>query len=161
VPTAQFVFINRPNADIALLFRKRLQGAFAQLKLNFDEYSVFLSSLNREDYLNLNLVADIYLDTISWSGGNTTLEAIACNLPVVTYPGEFMRGRHSYAMLKMLGVTDTIASSEAEYIDIAVRLGNEPQWRANIVEKIKANHSKLYDDTECVRALEKFYQSVS
>jgi len=160
VPTAQFVFINRPNVDIALLFRKRLQGAFAQLKLNFDEYSVFLPSLNREDYLNLNLVSDIYLDSLNWSGGNTTLEAIACNLPVVTYPGEFMRGRHSYGILKMLGVTDTIATSETEYIHIAARLGNNPQWRQNIVEKIKANHSNLYDDTECVRSLEEFYQNV-
>jgi len=33
-----------------------------------------------------------------------------------------MRGRLSYAMLKMIGMTQTIASDEAEYIDIAVRL---------------------------------------
>jgi len=34
-----------------------------------------------------------------------------------------MRGRHSYGILKMLGVTDTITKNEAEYIEIAVRLG--------------------------------------
>jgi len=33
-----------------------------------------------------------------------------------------MRGRHSYGILKCC-VTDTIAKNEAEYIEIAVRLG--------------------------------------
>jgi len=33
------------------------------------------------------LLADIYLGTIEWSGCNTTLEAIACGLPIVTFPG--------------------------------------------------------------------------
>jgi len=160
VPKAQFVFIARPNDDIAAKFYQRLQVTFAEFGLNIDDHCVILPQIQESDYLNLNVVSDIGLDTLTWSGGNTTLEAIACNLPVVTYPGEFMRGRHSYGILKMLGVTDTIATSETEYIDIAVRLGNDPQWRQNIVEKIKANHSNLYDDLECVRALEEFYQRV-
>ena len=33
-----------------------------------------------------------------------------------------MRGRHSYAILRMLGVTETIAASASQYVDIAVRL---------------------------------------
>ncbi|MEH2295976.1 hypothetical protein [Nostoc sp.] len=40
-------------------------------------------------------MADIYLDTFEWAGGNTTLDAIACHLPIVTCCGEFMRGCHS------------------------------------------------------------------
>jgi predicted O-linked N-acetylglucosamine transferase (SPINDLY family) len=108
----------------------------------------------------INLLSDVYLDTFTWSGGNTTLEAIACNLPVVTCPGEFMRGRHSYSFLKMIGVTDTIAQNEVEYIEIAVKLGLDPAWRRNIAERISESHDRLYDDTTCVAGLETFYQQV-
>ena len=71
-----------------------------------------------------------------------------------------MRGRHSYGILRMLGVTDTIAKDEAEYIEIAVKLGLNPQWRASIVNKIKQNQDRVFEDTTCVAALEEFYQSV-
>ena len=88
------------------------------------------------------------------------MEAIACNLPVVTCPGEFMRGRHSYAMLKVLGVTDTIANNEAEYIEIAVRLGLDQEWRNSIVKRMIQRHSYLFDDKTCVEALDAFFSRV-
>ena len=160
VPQAQFVFISHPSDSITQQFFQRLKKAFAGFGLDSEDYCVTLSRLNQNDYLSLNLVSDVFLDTLSWSGGNTTLEAIACNLPVVTCPGEFMRGRHSYGILRMLGVTETIAKDEAEYIDIAVRLGLDPQWRKSIVEKVVANHDRLYEDKTCVEALEAFYERV-
>jgi len=159
VPQAQFVFLESQISDsITEKFQQRLQNAFAKFALNSEEYCLILSRLYHSDFLNLNLVSDIFLDTFSWSGGNTTLEAIAYNLPVVTCPGEFMRGRHSYAILKMLGVTETIAKDEAEYIEIAVRLGLDIEWRKSIAQQIMHNHEHLYDDKTCVMALEAFYQ---
>ena len=66
----------------------------------------------------LNQLVDVFLDNPPWSGNNTGLAAVDAHLPIVCYPTEFMRGRHSYAILKMLGVTETIADSEQEYIEI-------------------------------------------
>jgi protein O-GlcNAc transferase len=161
VPQAKFAFIEFHIIDsIKEKFCQRLQKAFASMELDSKEYCLMLPRLNQTDFLNLNKVSDIFLDTFSWSGGNTTLEAIACNLPVVTCPGEFMRGRHSYGILKMLGVTQTIAKDEAEYIEIAVRLGLDKQWRQSIIQQITQNHDRLYDDKTCVEALEAFYQRV-
>ncbi len=71
-----------------------------------------------------------------------------------------MRGRHTYGILKMMGVTETIAQDEAEYVEIAVRLGLDADWRQEIVRKIYERHSQLYDDRTCVTALESFYKSV-
>jgi len=154
VPQAQFVFL---RGD---LLKQRLSRAFAAAGLKNEDYCVFLTIPERLDYLMINLLSDVYLDTFTWSGGNTTLEAIACNLPVVTCPGEFMRGRHSDSFLKMLGVTDTIAQNEVEYIEIAVKLGLDPAWRRNIVERINESHDRLYDDKACVLGLETFYKQV-
>jgi predicted O-linked N-acetylglucosamine transferase (SPINDLY family) len=160
VPLAQFAFISHPVAAVNAQFKKRLSRAFASFHLNYEDYCVVLPRLERMDYFNLNLVSTIFLDTFSWSGGNTTLEAIACGLPIVTCPGELMRSRHSYGILKRMGVTETIAQDEAEYVEIAVRLGLDAHWRREIVRKIDERHSWLYDDKTCVTALEDFYQRV-
>jgi predicted O-linked N-acetylglucosamine transferase (SPINDLY family) len=71
-----------------------------------------------------------------------------------------MRSRHAYGILKMMGVTQTIAQDEAEYIEIAVRLGVDADWRQHIVQKIYERQSLLYNDTTCVTALESFYQQI-
>jgi predicted O-linked N-acetylglucosamine transferase (SPINDLY family) len=71
-----------------------------------------------------------------------------------------MRGRHSYGFLQRLGVTDTIAETATEYIDIAVKLGLEPESRHEIVEKMKRRHDDLYEDKTCVVALENFYKQI-
>ncbi|MBW4680815.1 MAG: glycosyltransferase [Microcoleus vaginatus WJT46-NPBG5] len=154
IPNAQFIFI---RADI---LKHRLDRAFAEVGLNAEQYCVFLPVQARNNYLMLNLLSDVYLDSFGFSGGNTTLDAIACNLPVVTCPGEFMRGRLSYGILRMLGVTETIAQTEAEYIEIAVRLGLDRDWRQEIAEKIRMRHDNLFDDKVCVEALEAFYKQV-
>ncbi|MBE9225195.1 tetratricopeptide repeat protein [Phormidium sp. LEGE 05292] len=154
VPQAKFIFLRGE------LLKKRLERAFAQLNLHYEDYCLFLNIPTRPDYLMINLLSDVFLDTIGWSGGNTSLEAIACNLPIVTQPGEFMRGRHADSFLKMIGVTETIAKTDAEYIEIAVHLGLNNQWRQEVAEKIKTNHNLLFDDKVCVQALENFYAQV-
>ena len=154
VPQAQFIF---PRGE---LLRKRLNRAFAKVNLKYEDYCLFMPIPTRQYYITINFLSDVFLDTFTWSGGNTSLEAIACNLPIVTCPGEFMRGLHADSFLKMLGVTDTIAKNEVEYIDIAVKLGLELEWRREISERISQRQDYLFDDKVCVGGLEDFYQEV-
>ena len=154
VPQAQFIF---PRGE---LLRERLKRAFAAVNLDSEDYCLFRSILTRQDYIAINFLSDVFLDTFTWSGGNTSLEAIACNLPIVTCPGEFMRGLHADSFLKMLGVTDTIAKNEAAYIEISVKLGKDSEWRRDIAKRMSQQQDNLFDDRVCVTALEAFYQEV-
>jgi protein O-GlcNAc transferase len=158
-PKAQFVFLVM-NDLVGRDFDERLRCAFAGEDLAARDYCVMLPQAPPFDYWNLNLVADVFLDSLEWSGGVTTLEAIACGLPVVTCPGALMRSRHSCGILRQLGVTETIASDKDEYVDIAVRLGRDREWRTQVLQRMAARHSRLYGDTSCVRALEDFYRKV-
>ncbi|HEY9702280.1 MAG TPA: tetratricopeptide repeat protein, partial [Allocoleopsis sp.] len=161
VPHSQFIFLKSHISDsITDKFQQRLTKSFAEYGLEMSEYCLFLPRIQNSDYLMINLLSDVFLDSFAWSGGHTTLEAIACNLPVVTCPGEFMRGRHSYGILKMLGVTETIAENETEYINIAVKLGLDETWRNIIRQKMIINQHNLYEDQSCVKSLEDFYQSI-
>lgn len=154
VPNARFLFFR------GTLLNDRLKKSFANYGLNYQDYCLHRNVPERFDYLMLNLLSDVFLDTFTWSGGNTSLEAIACNLPIVTCPGEFMRGRHADSFLKMIGLTETIAENEAEYIKIAVKLGLDPVWRKTISKQMSDRHHLIFDDQVCVAGLEEFYQTV-
>jgi len=132
VPNAQFVFIIA-NDYLEADFRRRLERAFALAGLTSDGRLIFVPfPLDWPAYLNLNSVSDVYLDTFEWSGCTTTFEAIACRLPMVTLPGRFLRGRHTFAILKQMEVTETIARDRAHYVEIAARLGRDPEWRESL-----------------------------
>ncbi|MEH2057468.1 MAG: tetratricopeptide repeat protein [Nostoc sp.] len=153
---SKFVFIKNQSEEITEVFRQRLNHAFAALGLDYENHCLFLSSLNDRKFAGTTALADIFLDSIGWSGCNSTLESIAHNIPVVTLPGELMRGRHSLAILKMMGVQETIASNKAEYVQIAIRLGKDAKYRQYISQQVAENKHKLYGDLKPVRALEDF-----
>lgn len=117
---------------------------------------LFLPSVSQDDFLHLQALADVLLDTFPFGGGNTTLEALAFGTPVVTLPGAFLRGRITSACYQQMGVTDCIASSTEDYVRIALRLGMDPEWRQEIREQILARKHVLYDNQNAVRELETF-----
>jgi predicted O-linked N-acetylglucosamine transferase (SPINDLY family) len=157
VPAAQFVFLV-PNRRVGADFSARLNRAFSAVGLDSRDRCLLLPQQDFFSYWNLNLVSDVYLDSIDWSGCNSTMEAIACRLPIVTMPGQFMRGRHSYAMLTQLDVTETIAKAKREYVSIAVKLGLDRTWRQTVIDQMVANYDRLYSDLRSVRALEDLYR---
>jgi predicted O-linked N-acetylglucosamine transferase (SPINDLY family) len=160
VPRACFVFISNESKSATTRFRSRLKRAFGRYGLEADRFCCFSKRVKFEDFLSLNMAADVLLDSLEWSGGKTTLEALSCGLPVVTLPGRFMRGRHAYAMLRMMGLDDTIADDKEAYCDIAVRLAKDPLFLRQIKAFIFRNRSKLYHDQSVIKSLESFYRSV-
>lgn len=157
VKSAQFMFVDIKKSNFLDIFKERLHHAFKDYGLNYEDYCVFLPRLEHDDYFQRHMLCDIYLDTIGFSGGNTALHAVTCNLPIVTYAGEFMRGRLACGVLKAMGITETIATSVDEYVDIAIRLGLDQNWRSVLKNKIKLRSGELFNDTSCVTFLEDFF----
>ena len=87
------------------------------------------------------------------------MEAIALHKPIVTLPGELMRGRYTYGILKFLNLEQTIASSKKEYIEIAIKLAKDKNFRNMISNKIKINKNSLYNDETPIRFLEQFFKN--
>jgi predicted O-linked N-acetylglucosamine transferase (SPINDLY family) len=102
---------------------------------------------------------DFVLDPLPYGGVNGTLEALDMGVPVVTLVGHRHAERTSYSILCNLGVTQTIATSGTEYVDIAVRLATEPRFmqstRAAIADALPA--SPLTDVVAHTRSLERAY----
>jgi predicted O-linked N-acetylglucosamine transferase (SPINDLY family) len=101
------------------------------------------------------------LDTLHWSGGNTSLDALACGLPIVTLPGALMRGRQTAGMLEVIGVADLIAADRDDYLRIACRLAGDAGWRNELRERITRAQSRLFDDSAPIERLQAFLQEVA
>ena len=104
------------------------------------------------DYLAVNRCCDAMLDTLHWSGGNTSLDAIACGLPIVTRPGRFMRGRQSAGMLAHMGLAEVVARDEDDYVARAAALASDPALRHDVRHRIEAARGVLFDDRAPTRA---------
>lgn len=162
LPAARFVFVeHRSMAQVNRLFRARLERAFAAGGLDPARHLVFLPWLAWTDFLDLNAACDVFLDSVGWSGGNTSFEALSRGVPLVTWPGRFMRGRHALAMLRVLGAGECVARDADHYVEIAVRLGADPAFRDRQRALIAAGRDRLFRDRAPVDALEAFYRRVA
>ncbi|MGY2979509.1 O-linked N-acetylglucosamine transferase, SPINDLY family protein [Thermostichus sp. OS-CIW-31] len=161
VGKCQFLFLRgRLSQGIRERFWQRLRRAFQAYDLAAEEYVVLLPELSPAEYAAYNALGDIYLDSLGWSGGNTTLEALPHGLPIVTLPGSLLRGRHTYAILQQMGILDTIAHTLDEYVQIASQLGLDPEWREQMGQQVKARQDRVYRDPAPIRALEKWLRSL-
>jgi predicted O-linked N-acetylglucosamine transferase (SPINDLY family) len=103
---------------------------------------------------------DVVLDTMPYTGGDTTAAALDMGVPVVTRVGERQAERVSYSLLAHLGVTDTVARNDDEYVAIACRLAQDRAWCATIAATIVAKlpDSGLADARRYARNLESAYE---
>lgn len=113
------------------------------------------------DYMNLLALADVSLDSLPFSGGNTTYQALAMGTPVVTMPGRFLRGRLSLAIYAKAGVTDLVAKDLDEYVALALRVARERAWRDNVMARIEARADVIFGDQEYLADVERFLATVA
>ena len=155
LPDFKINFIKSTNIIETKKFKKRIKKAFFNDDVNINRL-FFLNRTSEQGFLNYIKDSKIVLDTFDWSGGLTSLFSLSMNKPIVTMPSNFMRGRHTYAMLKLLGLDCLIANNEQQYIDIAIKLAINKNFYKECCEKIKNNKFKLFDDIEVIKEFEKF-----
>lgn len=161
VPDAVFLFIAHKEQHATRIFSDRLYRAFASAGLSSDNRVMLLPRLSQDDFFAVNRAADVVLDSIGWAGCNSTLEALACDRPVVTLPGETMRSRHGMAILNRIGLGELIARDKQDYVAIAARLGRDPALRQDIGGRIAARKDALYGDRAPLEALAAWLESVA
>ena len=142
------------------ILRNRLTKALDARGIADDRLTV-LPHLSRAEFLEVNRACDLMLDTTRWSGGNTTLDALATGLPVVTRQGQFMRGRQSAGMLHLIGLPELVANGDSDYLDIALRLATDKTYRNQVSDRIVAGCDRLFNDGEPVSALASFLWSLN
>lgn len=106
------------------------------------------------DYINLVKLADVMLDTLYWSGVNTSYDAFSVGTPIITLPGKLQRGRYTYAAYEKMRMNDCIASSEANYIEQALIVSKNSAFR----QKILKQSSVLFCDLQPAQAFQNWIE---
>lgn len=159
--------LEQDSQGILVLFEGESRWMTEALLARFSAHGIaaerirVLPTLPRASYLEINRLCDLMLDACRWSGGNTTLDAIAAGLPVVTRHGRFMRGRQSAGMLAAMGLSELIADNDEQYVALALRLARERPYRDEVACRMIAGCGRIFDDPQPIRALERFFSDLA
>jgi len=157
----QFIFFSHVRGNLSEKLQQRMESAFAQADMYFSEYAISIPWLKRPAFFGLLQRVDVFLDTIGFSGFNTAMQGIECGVPIVAREGRFMRGRLASGILTRLGLSELVARTDQEYIDLAVKLGQDANFRDRIRKRIETSRHLVFDDLAPVRALETFLLAVA
>jgi predicted O-linked N-acetylglucosamine transferase (SPINDLY family) len=116
----------------------RLAAAFRAAGLDPDTHLRVLPWLPRNQFAGFLDAMDIYLDCLGFSGYTTAWQAIHRGVPIVTTEGTFLRQRLAAGLLRQIGVTDGIASSHDEYVNIAVSWARECRGGDRLAQRREA-----------------------
>ena len=87
-------------------------------------------------------------------------ECFALGVPVVTWPGQFLRSRITLAQCRKMGVLDTVVDSADEYIQRATSIATDRSLRQTLQQRILEHNAILFEDLAEVRAFEECLKSV-
>ena len=121
------------------------------------ERVVFLPRMDRQKYMGLLKIADAVLDPPTFSGGNSSLEAFAMSVPIVTWPGNFMRSRVTAGCYRQMGLGALIVGDEDGYVSLALKLAHDRDFRKRMQTEIAENAHKLFESQTAIKSLEDFF----
>ncbi len=151
----RLVFFRSGSDMTDRILERRLRAVFEKADIGFDEHVSIIPTLDRSRFFGLMRQSALMLDTLGFSGFNTALQAIECDLPVLAFEGEFMRGRLASAIMRRLDLPELVATTTEDFVQKALELARDPGRRKKIRAKIIERRDALFHDMAPVRALER------
>eukprot|EP00978_Attheya_sp_CCMP212_P030257 scaffold110571_cov47-Attheya_sp.AAC.1 len=143
------------------VFEKRLERAGC----NLDRVH-FLEQQPHHRLLALYHEATVVLDSYPAGGDTTTREVLELGKPLVTLPTRLLGGRWTLGYLNNIGLEEStkkalIASTPAEYVNLAVRLATDTSLRESVEADIEQCAPNLFHRDEAVEAWQKILLEIS
>ncbi|MBF0293905.1 MAG: tetratricopeptide repeat protein [Magnetococcales bacterium] len=155
-PEARIVLVEGQQPSWTTLLRKRWEHTHPVLL----ERTLLLPRMATPRFLQVSAHMDLMLDPFHFGGGNTFYEAMGLGIPMVTWPGRFMRGRVATGGYRQMGLADPpVAASREAYAALALDLARDAPRRQALGRACRENAHKLYADQRAVRELETFLEA--
>jgi predicted O-linked N-acetylglucosamine transferase (SPINDLY family) len=121
-----------------------------------------LPYVSQQDYFTWFNAVDIALDTMPYSGGTTSCDALWMGVPVVTAPGTRPSSRSTASILSTAGLPEWIASSPEDYVRLAVESSRDVAVLAGLRKSLRQRlrMSPLMDERSFVQDLESAYRKM-
>eukprot|EP00092_Neocalanus_flemingeri_P014597 GFUD01015747.1.p1 GENE.GFUD01015747.1~~GFUD01015747.1.p1 ORF type:complete len:632 (-),score=153.58 GFUD01015747.1:368-2263(-) len=108
---------------------------------------IFSNVAAKEEHVRRGQLADVCLDTPLCNGHTTGMDVLWAGTPMVTLPGETLASRVASSQLCTLELNELVAKSREDFENIAVKLGNDTDYRRAIRAKVWEGrlNSPLFD----------------
>ena len=146
------LFEARPRALSAKLIA-RLGGKFREAGLDPERYIVMVPWQPQEAFFGLMRRATVYLDSPGFSGFNTVMQAIECELPVVAFEGRFMRSRFASGVLRQMHLHELVATNHVQFVQYVGRLVDDAEYRDHVRGLFRSAGPALYRDRNPINGL--------
>jgi len=150
VPQARFHVLPHPRTHVVEALRQRLDRAFMRHGLQADRFVRMQTHVSAQEFATLASSCALNLDTPDWSGGISTFDLLAQDLPTLTCPAETFRSRQSAALLRRLGLEALIVDDMDQYVSQAVAIAKDPDLRASLRQCVKERKQLVFDDRRTV-----------
>ena len=116
----------------------------------------FAAKLDLASHIARLRSADLFLDTWPCNAHTTASEALWAGVPVLTVPGETFASRVAASLVAACGLADLACRSEADYVELATALANEPDTLRGIKAHLDVNRRQLplFDAERLARAMD-------
>jgi predicted O-linked N-acetylglucosamine transferase (SPINDLY family) len=156
-----------PNSRL-LLFRDMMTDVSREhIRRHFKEHGISEERLDLRKgssapgYLGIFNEIDVSLDAFPCTGGVTTCESLWMGVPVITLCGDRPASRNSAALLARAGLSDWIAQTSEQYVNLAAALPNDldklAQLRAELRKRVAET---LCDARRFTQSLEEAYRQM-
>lgn len=131
-PLAQIICFQDQTEGVTAVLKTRWQKAFGE---DFARVHI-LQWVSESRFQDLLALADVVLDPFPFGLGTTAYLALAAEVPIVSWPPAFLRGRSTQALYGQLGIELGLADSLDTYVHQAIAFATDPKlrttWRAQL-----------------------------
>lgn len=153
----QFVFFKQETA-ISQALQEKLSAIESSSECN--NRLVFLPWLAEDEYYALMRHADAMLDGLNFSGFNTAIKAIECELPIISLSSVYLRENFSAGLLQTIGCSDVVAGNLDEALLQLLSVLDSKIASSSIKDKMRASKDILFDRLGAMPSFENFILSV-
>ena len=148
-PEGELVLLEFVRAGVAEQLLRRFELKLGALASRIR----FVPRSEHRKFLQYVAAADVVLDPFHFGGCNSSCDALSLGVPVVTLPGSQLPGRFTLGLYQEIDLDSCIARSVDEYVEIALRLGRDAEYRRSVSERISARCARLFDRPDAGLAL--------
>jgi protein O-GlcNAc transferase len=127
------------------------------------ERLIFAPFLPQAEHLARLQLADLALDTFPVTSHTTASDALWAGVPLIAMVGQTFVSRVSASVLTAIGLEALIARTEAEYLDLAIGVANDPQRLSQVKTRLSGarSSSMLFNAASFARKLESAYEAIA
>jgi protein O-GlcNAc transferase len=152
-PVAHVVFTSGRRPRWTQTFVGRLQQA---LDPRDARRCHVVERVSSEKFIEFIKIADVLLHPFPFDGSRTSADSIAANIPYVTLPTEYLRGRMGASFLRTMNIPELVAENVTDYVNIAVRLSVDATFFRSLKKTLHNRSWLIWEDMEVPYAWTKF-----